>query len=104
MASTEIRHAAGTETALPLLRNDNSYDRVLQVLTDMGNNAINHFKTGVVYPTKMRSGLFTTGSLDNIDHNPSSNTAVGSFHGAITLTGHVTFNIRDFSFKGQKNE
>ena len=57
----------------------------------MGNNAINHFnKEGVVYPKKMKSGLFITGNLDNIGYNPSSNTAVGSFHGtAISLTGHV---------------
>ena len=57
----------------------------------MGNNAINHFnKEGIVYPTKMKSGLFITGNLDNIDYNPSSNTAVGSFHGtSISLTGHV---------------
>ena len=28
-----------------------------------------------------RKGLFTVGPLDNIDHNPSSTTAVGAFHG-----------------------
>ena len=29
----------------------------------------------------MRKGLFTAGALDNLDHNPSSTTAQGSFHG-----------------------
>ena len=34
----------------------------------------------------MRSGFFTVGALDNLDHNPSSSTAKGSFHGtAISL-------------------
>ena len=68
-----------------------SYDRVLQVSADMGNAAINHFLTeGVVYPTKVRSRLFTTCNLDNSDYNPSSNTAVGSFHGtAISITCHA---------------
>lgn len=31
-------------------------------------------------PIKLRRGLFTTSAIDNIDHNPSSNTAQGSFH------------------------
>ena len=111
--STEIHHAPGTETALPLylgllMHNKTrkrdlvdilfqhgvsvSYDRVLQVSADTGNAAVNHFLTeAVIYPTKMRSGLFTTCNLDNIDYNPSSNTAVGSFHGtAISITCHAT--------------
>ena len=29
----------------------------------------------------MRHGLFTIGALDNLDHNPSSTTSKGSFHG-----------------------
>lgn len=41
---------------------------------------------GVVCPTQLRGGLFTVGSVDNIDHNPSSTTARDSFHGtAISL-------------------
>ena len=40
-------------------------------------------------PPKMRSGLFTTGAVDNIDHNPSSVTAKDSFHGTgISLMQH----------------
>ena len=41
---------------------------------------------GVVAPASLRKGLFTIGAIDNIDHNPSSTTAVGAFHGSgITL-------------------
>ena len=44
---------------------------------------------GVVCPMKLRKYIFTTGNVDNIDHNPSSRTANDSFHGtAISLTQH----------------
>lgn len=36
---------------------------------------------GVVCPSQLRKGLFTVSALDNLDHNPSSTTAQGSFHG-----------------------
>ena len=36
---------------------------------------------GVVAPANLRKGLSTVGALDNIDHKPSSTTAVGAFHG-----------------------
>ena len=36
---------------------------------------------GVVCPSHLRKSLFTVGALDNIDHNLSSTTAQGSFHG-----------------------
>ena len=40
-------------------------------------------------PPKMRSGLFTTAAVDNIDYNPSSATAKDSFHGTgISLMQH----------------
>ena len=40
-------------------------------------------------PPKMRHGLFTTGAVDNINHNPSSATAKDSFHGTgISLIQH----------------
>jgi hypothetical protein len=41
----------------------------------------------------LKKSIFTTGSVDNIDHNPSSRTAKDSFHGtAITLTQHPCLN------------
>ena len=69
-----------------------SYDRIMQLSTDLGNDAILSFeKEGVVCPTSLRRGLFTTGNLDNIDHDPSSTSARTSFHGtAMSLTQHCS--------------
>lgn len=69
-----------------------SYDRVMQISADLGNSVCAQFEEeGVVCPSKLKKSLFTTGSVDNIDHNPSSRTAKDSFHGtAISLTEHPT--------------
>ncbi|XP_063958715.1 uncharacterized protein LOC135154778 [Lytechinus pictus] len=69
-----------------------SYDRVLQISVDEANKAIEVYENDrVVCPTKLRSGLFTTGNLDNIDHDPSAGSSRTSFHGtAISLTQHVS--------------
>ena len=59
-----------------------SYDRVLSISTDLGNKICHHFqKEDAVCPPQLKSGLFTTGAVDNIDHNPSSTSAQDSFHG-----------------------
>ena len=69
-----------------------SYDRVLQISTELGNTVCAFYEeTNNVCPPELRNGLFTTGCVNNIDHNPSnsSRTARDSFHGtAITLTQH----------------
>ena len=67
-----------------------SYDRVLQISADLGNRAIQYYEQErLVCPMKLKKNLFTTGQVDNIDHNPTSRDASGSFHGtAITLTQH----------------
>ena len=45
----------------------------------------------VVCPVDLNKNIFTTAAVDNIDHNPSSATAQGSFHGtAILLFQHTT--------------
>ena len=69
-----------------------SYNRVLQISSDIANSVITQFEeSGVVCPTFLKTNVFTTGNLDNIDHNTSSNTSKDSFHGtAISLTQHVT--------------
>ena len=61
----------------------------------MANGVIDLFEEdGVVCPTNLREGLFTTGNLDNLDHNPSSTSAQTAFHGtAISLTQHITVDI-----------
>ena len=59
---------------------------------DEANRVIEIYEhDNVVCPTNLRNGLFTTGNLDNIDHNLSSTSAQSSFHGtAISLTQHVS--------------
>ena len=47
----------------------------------------------MVCPPKLHKNLFTTGALDNIDHNPSATTTKDSSHGtAISLAQHPTEN------------
>ena len=59
-----------------------SYDRVLQLENQLATAVCENFQTkGVVVPAQLRHGVFTIGALDNLDHNPSSTTAKGSFHG-----------------------
>lgn len=71
-----------------------SYDRILSISTDLANNVSYCYASdGVVCPLKLRQNLFTTAAVDNIDHNPSSTTAKGSFHGTgISLFQHPTRN------------
>ena len=58
----------------------------------MGNKASAQFESdGVVCLIRLRKGVFTTAAVDNIDHNPSSTTAHGSFHRTgISLFQHPT--------------
>ena len=73
-----------------------SYDRVMDISTDLANSVTAQFeKEGVVCPPKLRKDVFTTAAIDNIDHNPSSTTASDSFHGtAISLVQHPTATIK----------
>ena len=53
-----------------------SYDRVLEISTQMGNNVCALYESEeVVCPPKLNKKVFTTAAVDNIDHNPSSSTA-----------------------------
>ena len=48
-----------------------SYDRVLNISTELGNKVCHHYETkGVVCPPELKCGLFTTAAIDNIDHDP----------------------------------
>ena len=59
-----------------------SYDRVLAISTDLGNEVCRRYiEEGAVCPSNLRLHLFTTSAVDNIDHNPTSTTAQDSFHG-----------------------
>ena len=67
-----------------------SYDRVLQIQSDIANGVCQRYEMEmVVCPPNMRRGLFAIAAVDNIDHNPSSATAKDSFHGnGISLMQH----------------
>ncbi len=69
-----------------------SYDRVLQLTTDIGNGVCERFNSdGVVCPPKMRSAVFTSAVVDNIDYNPTSATAKDALHDTgISLIQHLT--------------
>ena len=59
-----------------------SYNRVLQLESQLATAVCEDFlEKKAVVPASQYHGLFTTGTLDNMDHNPSSTTAKGSFHG-----------------------
>ncbi len=69
-----------------------SYDRVLDISTEMGNSVCKQYeKDSLVCPPKLRKGIFTTSAVDNIDHNPTSTTAQGALHGTgISIFQHPT--------------
>ncbi|XP_045131595.1 uncharacterized protein LOC123516404 [Portunus trituberculatus] len=69
-----------------------SYDRVMEISTGQGNRACKQYEQEkTVCPRNLRLGLNTKGAIDNIDHNPSSTTAMDSFHGTgISLFQQVT--------------
>ena len=78
-----------------------TYDRVLRMSTDLANSAINHYESvGTVCPPVLRTGIFTSSAVDNIDHNPSSTSAQSSFHG----TGISIFQHPDADHVGADQE
>ena len=69
-----------------------SYDRVMDISTELGNKICSHYqREKAVCPPELKCGLFTTAAIDNIDHNPSSTSAHDAFHG----TGHSLFQHPD---------
>ena len=58
----------------------------------MGNTAIEQFERDkVVCPLQLKHNLFTVAAVDNIDVNPTSATAISSFHGtAVSLYPKIT--------------
>ena len=44
-----------------------------------------------ICPSTLRDDIFTTGNIDNINHNPPLTSSRDSFHGtAISITQHTT--------------
>lgn len=113
LTSLQIRHRKERETPLPLyigiklhcdarlkhlvetfhrLGISVSYDRVREVKTAVARAVCKRIENnGVVLPNNMRSGVFTSGDFDNLDHKKTSNLSNAEFHGvAITLTNHLS--------------
>ena len=50
-----------------------SYDEVLRLSSDMANAVYEHFKeTDTVCPLNLKTNVFTTAAVDNLDLNTSS--------------------------------
>ena len=59
-----------------------SYERICEIENTLAISLCNQFEVDtVVCPVNLRKGIFTVGALGNLDYNPSSTTAQGSFHG-----------------------
>ncbi|VDI23212.1 Hypothetical predicted protein [Mytilus galloprovincialis] len=92
--SSTVFHSTEREPPLPiylgLLLHAETRKRIMNLSTALGNSICEAFNIeNVVCPAKLRSGVFTTAAVDNIDHNPSSTTTKGSLHGtAISLFQH----------------
>ena len=75
-----------------------SYNRVLQIQSDIANGVCQRYEMEkVVCPPNMRRSLFAIAAVDNIDHNPSSTTAKDSFHRTgISLMQHQLQSFRGY--------
>jgi len=64
-----------------------SYDRVMEVRNGLAISVSKRFaEDGVVLPSNIKRGVFTTGAVDNIDESGRT-----ELHGtAISLTNHLT--------------
>ena len=59
-----------------------SYGRLMDIQEGITKALCKRFQEeNTVCPSELRTGVYSVGALDNIDHNPSSTTAQGSFHG-----------------------
>lgn len=65
---------------------------MLKISSNLASSVCQQYEQeGVVCPPKLKRHVFTTAAADNIDHNPSSNTSLDSFHGtAVSLTNHMS--------------
>ena len=74
-----------------------SYDRVLTISAELGDNICHYYKMEkAVCPPELKGGLFTTAAVDDLDHNSSSTNSHDSFHG----TGILLFQHPDQKFSG----
>ena len=59
-----------------------SYQRILSIEDQLTTAVCEQFnQDGVVIPCSLQKNRFSIGAMDNVDYNPSSSSAQGSFHG-----------------------
>ena len=68
------------------------YTRVLELSTVLGNDVLHQYEEHkVACLPSLCKNVFATAAIGNIDHNLSSTSAGGSFHGTdISLFQHIT--------------
>ena len=69
-----------------------SYNGLLSISNDRTNRVIDRYDNdGVVCPSELRDGIFTTVAVHHIDHNQSSTSSHDALHGTtISLVQHPT--------------
>ena len=112
--SSKIRHTLSRETPLPVylglaihaktkkekidilhgLSLSISYDRVLRISNELGNQVCQQYRNdGVICPLRLKLGITTLIKMDNIDVDTQSTTATGSLHGTgISLSQNISPN------------
>ncbi|KAE8737192.1 hypothetical protein FOCC_FOCC017347, partial [Frankliniella occidentalis] len=91
-----------------------SSDRIMEVTSNLCHLVTERAKEeGILCPSHLQEGRFTIGAYDNIDHNPTSRTSTGSFHGtsiSIFQTGDVAgfertlqTSYRDVAVRGRRS-
>ena len=81
-----------------------NYKRVLQLENNLAHSVTEKYHTdGIVCPMKLRKSLYTVGAIDNLDHNPSSQTAKGSFHGTGISIFQTVTESNQGEFRGMIN-
>ena len=59
-----------------------NYERVLEIKRAISNQVCSKYQeSGMVCPSQLKDNIFTTAAIDNLDHNLTSATSQGSFHG-----------------------
>ena len=83
-----------------------SYNRVKQIQQMISMQMCAEYnKDGIVCPPTLHQGIFTTGAIDNIDHDPSSTTSKKSFHGtSISIFQHPTIPVTKLPIKFEAAE
>ena len=82
-----------------------TYNRLQEIQSAITTQLCKEYeKEGGVRPKQLHKETFTSAAIDNIDSNPSSNTAIKSFHGtSISVFQHPDTEILDQPFQLDKS-